>query len=75
MKTKRIVMVLAALLVAAPAIAEWPTPVDPSGPNSGAGRKLADGWPTPADPNGPNSGAGNHPFTGEPDSGAGRGLA
>jgi hypothetical protein len=32
-------------------------------------------WPTEADPAGPNSGAGNHPFTGEPDSGAGRSLA
>ena len=45
---------LAALLLAAPAYAAWPTEVDPAGPSSGAG---------------------NHPFTGEPDSRAGRSLA
>ncbi len=56
---KKVALNLAVLLVAtaAFALAGWPTPVDPNGPNSGASRVLAGGWPTPADPNGPNSGA------------------
>jgi hypothetical protein len=59
MKTKRMVMVLAALLVAAPAFAEWPTPVDPSGPNSGAGRAVAQApAPSPTVPGDPIAGAG-----------------
>ncbi|HYB72745.1 MAG TPA: hypothetical protein VED18_05180 [Candidatus Sulfotelmatobacter sp.] len=37
---KKIVITLAALLVAAPAFANWPTPVEPNGPNSGAGRDI-----------------------------------
>ena len=57
-------------------LAAGPTVVDPTGPNSGTGRTLTLAmFPTEADPAGPNSGAGNHPFTGEPDSGAGRCLA
>jgi hypothetical protein len=109
-RMQKLVTVLAAVLLAAPAYAAWPTvvdpagpnsgashhpftgepdsgagrgltlaaeptAVDPTGPNSGAGRTLALAmFPTEVDPAGPNSGAGNHPFTGEPDSGAGRGL-
>jgi hypothetical protein len=37
---KKIIITLAALLIAAPAFASWPTPVDPNGPNSGAGRDI-----------------------------------
>lgn len=37
---KKIVITLAALLIAAPAFANWPTPVEPNGPNSGAGRDI-----------------------------------
>lgn len=37
---KKIVITLAALLIAAPAFAGWPTPVDPNGPNSGAARDI-----------------------------------
>lgn len=38
---KKIVITLAALLVAAPAFAAFPTIVDPNGPNSGTGRTIA----------------------------------
>ena len=35
---KKVIITLAALLVAAPAFAAWPTVADPTGPNSGSGR-------------------------------------
>ncbi len=81
---KKTVIALAALLVAAPAYAAWPTVVEPTGPDSGMGRipgttepasgagyTLA-GFPTIVDPTGPNSGTGRIPETNEPASGAGR---
>ena len=40
MKTARITSVIGMLLVAGSALAAWPTPVDPNGPNSGAGRST-----------------------------------
>ena len=84
MNMKKTVIALAALLVAAPVFAAWPTVADPTGPNSGTGRipgtnEPASGagytlaaFPTVADPMGPNSGAGRVPETNEPASGAGR---
>jgi len=59
MKAKEALTLLAAVIVAAPAFAHWPTPVDPYGTTtSGAGRALLGGLPTPADPLGSRSGVG-----------------
>jgi hypothetical protein len=56
MKAKKVFILLAAIVVAAPAFAHWTTPVDPNDTTtSGAGRALVGGLPTPADPLGTNS--------------------
>jgi hypothetical protein len=71
-------IVFAALLVAAPALADSGAGRTPSGdPASGAGRTLL-AFPTIVDPNGPNSGVGRtwNPLEGQDvNSGAGRSLA
>jgi hypothetical protein len=57
MKAKQAFTLLAALIVAAPALANWQTPVDPYGTTtSGAGRAFAGALPTPAGPLGSKSG-------------------
>ncbi len=59
MKARQALTLLAAVILAALASANWPTPADPYGTTtSGAGRALLGGLPTPAAPFGSKAGVG-----------------